>query len=85
MVGALSDDARVGATKRAIARVLDRGEIEHGQLFEKVNTDVGSGKVIFEAALNQMVGAHEVRKKRKEGSLRGRAYVLLESGRKWLS
>jgi hypothetical protein len=84
MVEVLSDDARLSATKRAIARALDHGETEHGQLSEKVNADVGSGKVIFEAALNQMVGAHEVRKKRKEGSLRGRTYVLLEGGRKWL-
>ncbi len=80
----MTDDPKIAATKRSIARALSQGELEHNQLFEKVNADIGSGKVVFEGALNEMVGAHEVDRKRKPKSVRGRIYGLLGGGKRWL-
>jgi hypothetical protein len=81
----MSEHARISATKRSIAKALEKGEVDGKKLFETVNSEIGSGKTIFGAALNQMLGADEVKERRKPGSIRGRLYTLLKDGHKWLT
>jgi len=86
MVIEMAEDVRISATKRSIARTLDQHDkTEYNELFDKVNVDIGCGRRTFDAALNQMEGANELKKERKPNSLRGRVYTLRKEGRTWLT
>lgn len=73
------EDPSVRACKIGIARELDKGEKRTVDLFKAVHASTGHGRVVFDRALNEMVGAGEVARMKKRLRI---YYRLTEEGRK---
>ena len=76
-----TEELRIQATKKSIARVLSKGHEDYKTLFKKVQKDIGVGRKVFGDALSEMIGAKQVRKfRQKVDGGRRRFYELTEEG-----
>jgi len=56
----VSEDYKINATKRAIARCLSDTDKGDEELFKCVQKDVGHGRPTYNSVRDQMIGAKEV-------------------------
>jgi len=74
----MTEESAVKTSKKKIAEVLRNANSEHAPLLKSIN-NIGHGRVVFEAAINEMIGANEVERYREK---RKRFFRLTEKGRK---
>jgi DNA-binding transcriptional regulator PaaX len=74
----MTEDSAVRTSKSEIAKQLKQQDADYDTLSKTVKR-IGHGRVVFDTALNEMTGAGEAERYRKQ---RKRYYRLTEIGRK---
>ena len=75
----MSEDFKLNATKKSIARCLSEMDMLDDDLFKCMQRDVGHGRPAFNSARDQMIGAKEIA--RIGSVLRKRKLHITDSGR----
>ena len=80
----MSESPKIRVCKAAIAKELAGTDLYHSELFERVRSLTGHGRLVFERALYEMIGSMDVERDRRELRVvyrltsRGRASWLIE-------
>jgi DNA-binding transcriptional regulator PaaX len=74
----MTEESAVRTSKTEIANQLKQQDKDYDTLLKAIK-HIGHGRVVFDTALNEMIGAGEVERYRKQ---RKKYYRLTEHGRK---